>query len=207
MTVPSVHAAGSDVINVGLVGCGGRGTGAAANALSAKGGPLKLVAMADVFKEKLDSSYDAIKAEHADKIDVPEDRKFIGFDGFEKAIDCVGPGGIVMLTTPPAFRWVQFAYAIEKGLNRLRREGPSRSNGPSTRKMLSRSASWPAKKGLQEVGVGLMLSSLRGPRRETFSASDPRTARSATLSCSAPTARPARSATFRSSPSRKGSAS
>ena len=153
VTIPSVHAAGSDVINIGLVGCGGRGTGAASNALSAKGGPLKLVAMADVFQDRLDSSFDAIKSEHADKIDVPDDRKFIGFDGFKKAIDCVGPGGIVMLTTPPAFRWVQFAYAIEKGLNTFM-EKPVTVDGPSTRKMLAL-GELAAKKNLK-VGVGLM---------------------------------------------------
>ena len=153
VTIPTVHAAGSDVINIGLVGCGGRGTGAAANALSAKGGPLKLVAMADVFKDRLDSSFDAIKSEHADKIDVPDDRKFIGFDGFKKAIDCVGPGGIVMLTTPPAFRWVQFAYAIEKGLNTFM-EKPVTVDGPSTRKMLAL-GELASKKNLK-VGVGLM---------------------------------------------------
>lgn len=153
VTIPSVHAAGSDVINIALVGCGGRGTGAAANALSAKGGPLKLVAMADVFKDRLDSSFDTIKSEHADKVDVPDDRKFIGFDGYKNAIQAVGPGGIVLLTTPPAFRWVQFAYAIEKGVNTFM-EKPVTVDGPSTRKMLALS-DLASEKGLK-VGVGLM---------------------------------------------------
>ena len=153
VTIPSVHAAGGDTINIALVGCGGRGTGAAANALSAKGGPLKLVAMADVFKDRLDSSFDTIKAEHSDKVDVPEDRKFIGFDGYKKAIDVVGPGGIVLLTTPPAFRWVQFSYAIERGLNTFM-EKPVTVDGPSTRKMLALGELAGAK-GLK-VGVGLM---------------------------------------------------
>ena len=153
VAVPSVYVAGSDVINIGLVGCGGRGTGAAANALSAKGGPLKLVAMADVFKDRLDSSHGTIKAEHPDKVDVPDDHKFIGFDGFKKAIEAVGPGGIVMLTTPPAFRWVQFAYAIEKGLN-VFMEKPVTVDGPSTRKMLAL-GELASQKNLK-VGVGLM---------------------------------------------------
>ncbi len=153
VAVPSVYVAGSDVINIGLVGCGGRGTGAAANALSAKGGPLKLVAMADVFKDRLDSSHGTIKAEHPDKVDVPDDRKFSGFDGFKKAIEAVGPGGIVMLTTPPAFRWVQFAYAIEKGLN-VFMEKPVTVDGPSTRKMLAL-GELASQKNLK-VGVGLM---------------------------------------------------
>jgi predicted dehydrogenase len=153
VTIPSVHAAGSDVINIALVGCGGRGTGAAENALSAKGGPLKLVAMADVFKDRLDSSLDTIKSAHADKVDVPDDHKFIGFDGYKKAIQTVGPGGIVLLTTPPAFRWVQFAYAIEKGVNTFM-EKPVTVDGPSTRKMLALSE-LASEKGLK-VGVGLM---------------------------------------------------
>jgi predicted dehydrogenase len=153
VTIPSVHAAGSDVINIALVGCGGRGTGAAENALSAKGGPLKLVAMADVFKDRLDSSLDTIKSAHADKVDVPDDHKFIGFDGYKKAIQTVGPGGIVLLTTPPAFRWVQFAYAIEKGVNTFM-EKPVTVDGPTTRKMLALSE-LASEKGLK-VGVGLM---------------------------------------------------
>jgi predicted dehydrogenase len=153
VTIPSVHAAGDDTIKIALVGCGGRGTGAASNALSAKGGPLKLVAMADVFKDRLDSSFDTIKAEHSDKVDVPDDRKFIGFDGYKKAIDVVGPGGIVLLTTPPAFRWVQFSYAIERGLNTFM-EKPVTVDGPSTRKILALSE-LASQKGLK-VGVGLM---------------------------------------------------
>src|SRR3954462_8107787 len=80
VAIPSVHAGEDNTIRVALIGCGGRGSGAAVNALSAKRGPLKLVAMADVFKDRLDGSYDAITNEHSDKVDVPEDRKFIGFD-------------------------------------------------------------------------------------------------------------------------------
>ncbi len=80
---------------VALVGCGGRGTGAAVNALSTKSGPTKLVAMADVFPNKLDGSYEALKeqfAESPDKVDVPDDRKFVGFDGYKQAMDCLQPG-------------------------------------------------------------------------------------------------------------------
>ncbi len=153
VAVPSVHAAGDEVIKVALVGCGGRGTGAAANALAAKGGPLKLVAMADVFKDRLDGSLDAIKNEHSDKVDVADDRKFIGFDAYKQAMDCVGPGGIVILATPPAFRWVHFTHAIEKGLHTFM-EKPVTVDGPSTRKMLALGEE-AAKKNLK-VGVGLM---------------------------------------------------
>jgi len=153
VAVPSVHAAGGDTIGVALIGCGGRGTGAASNALAAKGGPLKLVAMADVFKEKLDHSHDAITKEHAAKVDVPEDRRFVGFDGYQKAMDCLKPGDIAIMATPPAFRWVQFARAIEKGLNCFM-EKPVTVDGPTTRRMIALGDE-AAKKNLK-VGVGLM---------------------------------------------------
>ncbi len=87
VAVPLVHAAEDNTIRVALIGCGGRGSGAAVNALSVEGGPIKLVAMADVFKEKLDSSFDAIQKEKPDQVDVPEDRKYIGFDAYKQAMD------------------------------------------------------------------------------------------------------------------------
>lgn len=153
VALPQVHAAGSDLIQVALVGCGGRGSGAAANALSSNGGPMKLVAMADVFEHKLSSSFNGLKNQHADKLDVPADRKFIGFDAYRKAMDCLKPGDIVILTTPPAFRWVQFTYAIAKGLN-VFMEKPVTVDGPGSRKMLKLAEAAAAKN--LKVGVGLM---------------------------------------------------
>src|SRR5437763_3691665 len=91
MTIPYVHAAGSDTIQLALIGCGGRGTGAAANALSTECGPVKLVAMADVFQDKLDSSHGELKGKFGDKFDVPDGRKFLGFDAYQKAMDCLKP--------------------------------------------------------------------------------------------------------------------
>src|SRR3954467_4046197 len=73
VAIPHVHAAENNTIQVALIGCGGRGTGAAANALSVKNGPLKLVAMADVFENRLKTSYDALKKNHGDDVDVSED--------------------------------------------------------------------------------------------------------------------------------------
>ena len=110
-----VHAAEDNTISVALVGCGNRGAGAASNALSVKNGPIKLVAMADVFEQKLARSYKSLNQRFANTLDVPKDRKFISFDGYKKAMDCLKPGDVVILTTPPAFRWVHFTYAIEKG--------------------------------------------------------------------------------------------
>src|ERR1700690_4661915 len=84
VAIPHVHAASGGLIQLALVGCGGRGTGAANNALSCNGGPLKLVAMADVFEDRLNGSYEGIKKEGGDKVDVPQDRKFLGFDAYKK---------------------------------------------------------------------------------------------------------------------------
>ncbi len=153
VAIPSVHAGEDNTIRVALIGCGGRGAGAAVNALASKGGPLKLIAMADVFRDRLDGCYDAITTEFSEKVDVPEDRKFIGFDGYKGAMDCLKPGDIAIMATPPAFRWVQFTYAIERGLNSFM-EKPVTVDGPSTRKMLALGEQ-AASKNLK-VGVGLM---------------------------------------------------
>ncbi len=148
-----VYAAGDDTIQIALVGCGGRGTGAAENALSTKIGPTKLVAMADVFDSKMNASYKNLAKHKASQVDVPEDRRFIGFDGYKKAMDCLKAGDVVILATPPAFRWVQFSYAIEKGLN-VFMEKPLTVDGPTSKKMF-RLGEEAEKKGLK-VGVGLM---------------------------------------------------
>ncbi|NUQ64293.1 MAG: Gfo/Idh/MocA family oxidoreductase, partial [Pirellulales bacterium] len=140
-------------IQVALVGCGGRGTGAAAQALSTTSGPIKLVAVADVFEGRLKGSYENLKKQFADQVDVPEDRKFVGFDGYKNAMDCLKAGDIVILATPPAFRWVHFGYAISKGIH-VFMEKPVTVDGPSTKKLL-KLAEESQQKNLK-VGVGLM---------------------------------------------------
>jgi predicted dehydrogenase len=155
VALPSVHAAGNDLIQVALVGCGGRGTGAAANALATKSGPIKLVAMGDVFAERLKSSYQGLK-ENQDvggKVEVPADRQFVGFDAYKKAMDCLKPGDVAIFATPPAFRWVHFTYAIEKGLN-VFMEKPVTVDGPTSRRMFALGEA--AQKKNLKVGVGLM---------------------------------------------------
>ncbi|MBN2024304.1 MAG: gfo/Idh/MocA family oxidoreductase [Pirellulales bacterium] len=151
--VPRVHAAEDNTIRLALVGCGGRGTGAAADAMRVGGGPIQLVAMADVFEDRVAGSYGHLKQGLGDKIDVPEDRRFVGFDAYQKAMDCLKPGDVVIMATPPAFRWVHFGYAISKGLN-VFMEKPVTVDGPSTRKLLAL-AEESVKKNLK-VGVGLM---------------------------------------------------
>ncbi len=149
----SVHAAEDNTIQVALIGCGGRGTGAGTNALKVDNGPIKMVAMADVFPDKLSSSYNQLSKEFQDKVDVPEERRFIGFEAFKKAIDCLKPGDVAIFATPPAFRWLHFGYAIEKGIN-VFMEKPVTIDGPGSRKMLELAKKSVAKN--LKVGVGLM---------------------------------------------------
>lgn len=164
VALPYVHAAENNTIQVALVGCGGRGSGAAVNALSTKSGPIKLVAMADVFERKLQNSYENLKKHFADQFDVPEDRKFLSFDAYKNAMDCLKAGDVVILATPPAFRWVHFTYAIQKGLN-VFMEKPVTVDGPTTRRML-KLAEDSVKKNLK-VGVGLMVRHCKG-RQELY---------------------------------------
>ena len=153
LTVPYVHAQGSDALQVALIGCGGRGGGAAANAMEVKKGPVKLVAMADVFSDRLNGCYNGLNDKYSASMDVSPDRKFIGFDGYKHAMDCLKPGDIAIFTTPLAFRWVHFTYAIEKGLN-VFMEKPLTADGPSSRRMLKLAEQATAKN--LKVGVGLM---------------------------------------------------
>lgn len=153
--VPNVFAADNATIQVVLVGCGGRGTGAASDALHVQGANLKLVAMADVFPDRLKASHTELtnNGDIAKKIDVPADRQFIGFDAYKKAMDCLKPGDIAIFATPLAFRWVHFKYSIEKGLN-VFMEKPLSADGASARRMLKLAEDADAKK--LKVGVGLM---------------------------------------------------
>ena len=111
-----------DTIKIALIGCGGRGTGAAMQALLTKQN-IKLVAMADAFRDNLDNCYKALTAEDISdtsgkpgnlksRIDIPEERKFTGFDAYQKAI---AMADVVILTTPPGFRPIHFEEAIKQG--------------------------------------------------------------------------------------------
>jgi len=107
-----------DVIKVAVIGCGGRGTGAAVQALSSKQN-VKIVAMADAFRDRLDDCFKNVSAELANlgagakgTMDVPEERKFVGFDAYLKAIPLVD---VVILATPPGFRPIHFEEAVKQG--------------------------------------------------------------------------------------------
>jgi len=155
VAIPSVHAAMNSTIQIALVGCGGRGSGAASDALHSKVIPTKLVAMADVYKDRMDSSYAGLvrRRDIADKVDVPDDRKFLGFDAYKKALDCLRPGDVAIFATPLAFRWVHFTYAIQKGLN-VFMEKPLSADGAASRRLLKLGEEASAKN--LKVAVGLM---------------------------------------------------
>ncbi len=150
---PYVHAAGSDEIQIALIGCGGRGGGAAANALCVKRGPVNLVAMADIFPERLQTDLNKLQKHFPSQVDVAPDRQFIGFEAYQKAMDCLKPGDVAIFATPPAFRWVHFTYAIQKNLN-VFMEKPLTADGPTSKKMFGLAQDAAAKN--LKVGVGLM---------------------------------------------------
>ena len=159
VALPRIYAAPNNTIRLALVGCGGRGTGAVADALAAKGGPVKLYAMADLFEHRLKASYDNLIRglnrgdRPEDKVDVPSERRFVGFDAYKKAIDCLGPGDVALLTTHAAFRPMHFEYAVKKGVN-VFAEKSFATDSPSVRRWL-KTAELSEKKNLK-VGVGFM---------------------------------------------------
>jgi predicted dehydrogenase len=128
----SVHAAGSDVLKVGLIGCGGRGTGAAANALNADP-QAKITALADVFPEKVENSLKGLKAQYKERVDVPPERCFTGFDAYQKLIQ--SGVDVVLLAEPPHFRPRHLKAAVEAGKH-VFCEKPVAVDGPGVRSVL-----------------------------------------------------------------------
>jgi predicted dehydrogenase len=153
MVIPHVHAAEDNTIQVALIGSGSRGTGALMDALSTTSGPIKAVAMADLIESQVRHQSERLKKEWGDKVDLPQERQFVGFEAYKQAMDCLKPGGVAILTTAAAFHWVHFRYAIEKGLH-VFMEKPITVDAPTTRKMLALGEE-SVKKNLK-VGVGLM---------------------------------------------------
>jgi predicted dehydrogenase len=159
--VPRIYAGESNTIKVALVGCGGRGTGAASNALSTKG-PTQLVALADVFENRVAGSLKSLSERFAkqenvpqerQQVNVPQDRQFLGLDAYKKAIDAIAPGGVVILATPPAFRPIHLEYAVAKGCH-VFMEKSFAVDAPGIRRVL-KAGKEAAKKNLKIAG-GLM---------------------------------------------------
>ncbi|MNK40323.1 Inositol 2-dehydrogenase [compost metagenome] len=142
------YASGSDTIKIALIGCGDRGTGAAFQALSTKFN-IKLVAMADAFQDRLDSSYQSLSSKFGAKVEVPKERQFVGFDAYLKAIPLAD---VVLLTTPPGFRPIHFEEAVKQN-KQIFMEKPVAVDAPGIRKVLA--AAEEAKKKKLNVVVGL----------------------------------------------------
>lgn len=127
-----LHAqvAGSDEIKIALVGCGGRGTGAAAQSLNVAG--TRLVALADAFPDNVEGAYESLKKQFGDRVDVPQERRFNGFEAYKSAIDAAD---VVLLCTPPGFRPSHFEYAVAQGKH-VFMEKPVAVDGPGIRKVI-----------------------------------------------------------------------
>ena len=171
VSLPHVHAADNGTVQLALIGCGGRGAGAVANAMSAGGlvvndhsgrqpsagapasGSVKLVAMADIRQAALDDKYAVLKESLEDAVDVPPERRFLGFDAYRDAIDCLRPGDVALLTTFSSFRAQHFEYAVQKGVNVFMEKtfGPD----PGSIHRLLNAGEIAEQKGLK-VGCGLM---------------------------------------------------
>ncbi|MDZ4850914.1 MAG: Gfo/Idh/MocA family oxidoreductase [Pirellulaceae bacterium] len=150
---PAVHTAGDDTLRIGLIGCGGRGAGAASQALMADGN-VKLVAMGDAFEDRLQVGLKSLltKKELESKIDVPVERQFVGFDAYQKVID--SGVDVVLLTTPPHFRPIHLAAAVAAGKH-VFAEKPCAVDTPGVHSVL-RSCEEATKKNLSVVS-GLCL--------------------------------------------------
>src|SRR5262245_42629027 len=147
-----VHAAGGDTLKAGLIGCGGRGTGAAKNTLAGDKN-VKLFAMADAFEDRLQKSLGDIQKESiaANRVDVPPERQFVGFDGYKKVIELCD---VVLLCTPPHFRPLHLKAAIDAGKH-VFAEKPVAVDAPGVRSVLE-TCKLAEKKGLSVVS-GLCL--------------------------------------------------
>ncbi|TKC12158.1 Gfo/Idh/MocA family oxidoreductase [Pedobacter polaris] len=143
-----MHSSVDDTIKIALIGCGDRGTGAAFQALNTKFN-IKLVAMADAFQDRLDASYKLIAERFKDKVDVPKERQFVGFDAYQKAIALAD---VVLLVTPPGFRPMHFEEAVKQGKH-IFMEKPVAVDSPGIRKVLA--AAELAKQKKLNVVVGL----------------------------------------------------
>jgi len=144
------HAAGDDLLKVALVGCGGRGGGAAMNVLSNKSHPnVKLVALADAFPDRTAFMAKALERRFPEKVDVPEERRFTGLDCYQPVMQ--SDVDLVLLCTPPGFRPAQFEAAVEAG-KQIFMEKPVATDAPGVRRVMAANES-AKKKGLA-VAVG-----------------------------------------------------
>lgn len=153
LNVPHVHAAEDNAIRLALIGCGGRGCGAVRDATSVPGEHVKLVAMADVIDTRLESAVRNLDEACPGVVDVPPERRFVGFDAYRHAIDCLQPGDVAMLTGYAGFRPVQLEYAVKRGVN-VFMEKSFAADPPGARRVIA-AGDEAAKKNLK-IAAGLM---------------------------------------------------
>jgi predicted dehydrogenase len=153
VTLSGAYAGEDNTIRLALVGCGGRGSGAVGDALSSSTGPTRLVAMADIFEDRLTRSYKALSEQFGQRIDVPPERRFVGFDAYRKAIDCLRPGDVMIQATHSVFRPPHLEYAIKKGVNVFMEK--SFAPDPGGTKRILRLGEAAAKKNLK-IACGVM---------------------------------------------------
>jgi predicted dehydrogenase len=147
--VRAAHVTADETIKLGLIGCGGRGRGAAEQAMNTEG-PTRLVAVADAFGDNLGSGLEALKRAHGDKVDVPTERQFVGFDAYQKVLE--QDVDLVILATPPGFRPLHFEAAVNAGKH-VFMEKPVAVDAPGVRRVLE--ANRIAKSKNLAVAVGL----------------------------------------------------
>ncbi|GHT22039.1 streptomycin biosynthesis protein StrI [Planctomycetales bacterium] len=154
MTSPApVHAAENNTINIGVIGCGGRGLGAVNQALTT--GNVKLVAIGDAFEEKASNAANALKRNKSFEGKIADDVAiFSGLDNYKKVMDALNPGDVVLLTTPPAFRPLHFEYAVNRGLH-IFAEKPLAVDTPGCKRLLA--ANKLAQEKNLKIAVGLMM--------------------------------------------------
>ena len=152
-SLPAVHAGEDNTIRLALIGCGGRGNGAVRDALGVPdSGPVKLYAMADLSDSRLTQAHNSLKQQLGDKIDVAEDRRFVGWDAYRKAIDALKPGDIALCTTRAYIRPTHVEYAVRKGIH-VFMEKPFASDPGGLHRLL-RAGEEAGKKGVK-IAAGL----------------------------------------------------
>lgn len=145
----SAHADGDETIRIGLIGCGGRGAGAASQAMNTAG-PTQLVAMGDVFADRLQGSLRGLASNHGDKVDVPEERQFVGFDAYQQVLAC--DIDLVIIATPPGFRPTHFSAAVEAGKH-IFAEKPLATDAAGVRQILAANEQAKTKMLLVQIGL------------------------------------------------------
>lgn len=146
----TAHAHGSDVIRVGLVGCGTRGTSAAIQVLNTTSGPVRLTAIGDVFGDRLQAAYRQIRSQHAEKLNLPPERRCVGLDACQRVLQ--SDVDLVILATPPGFRPQHFQAAVTAGKH-VFLEKPVAVDVPGVRRVLESAAE--AQRKHLAVAVGL----------------------------------------------------